>query len=503
MGKRFIVFFWVASLVGCKAVGPDFVRPDVDVPAQWDSDQISALEIKKIDESWWQGFNDPLLDELINYAIDQNLDLKQSILRVYEARAVLGDINSNRNPNTTLSSGAIITTQSEHTSPQPLDGDEIYDLGFDSSWELDFWGRKLRERESAAANYAALKMDHGNVLVSVTAEVARTYINIRIMEQRIVLLKESIEIQERALEIAEVWFKNGGRTELDFQQAKGLLFETSSQLPGLEQELYKLQSALALLLGTHRENIASKLSHQTQIPVHQGGVNAGIPHELLRRRPDVRSAEYLAKSQSAQVGISKAALYPSFSLSGSIGLGVTTGIVTLAGGSSGSSASDLFSSEAIQYSIGPGFRWDVFNFGRIKNRVRASDSRLQQSIALYQQVVLSAIKETNDALVSFEQSQQQEALLKQSMMAYSRASELSLQQYKDGAADYQSVLDSLRQLVNLKQSHIQSLGQISLNIIAIYKAIGGGWSANSNIKLDENTAKQMQERTDWGPYFDD
>ena len=491
------------TLFGCSTVGPEFITPKVDLPTKWDTKQNSTTELLETNEKWWARFNDPILDDFIVLAHAQNLNVRQAILRIFEARAILGDTNVNRYPTTSLSSNATTTSQSEHSSPQPLTNDEMYSLGFDSRWEIDFWGRQLRERESSDASHLAMLMDYGNILVSTTAEVASTYVNIRIMEQRIALIKESIDIQQRALEIAEVWFKNGGRTELDLQQTKGLVFETRSQLPELEQQLYKLETALALLVGTHREAIIDKLRVAAPIPSFDGEVSSGIPNELLRRRPDVRNAEYLAKVQNAQVGISEAAFYPSFSLTGSLSLAVTTGVSTLAGGINGSSSGDLFSSEAAQYSVGPGLSWNIFNFGRINNRVRASDSRLQQSIESYKQVVLSAVKETNDGLISVKKTREKEKLLRQSTLAYDRASALSLEQYKDGAADYQSVLDSLRQLVTLRQTHVQSKGQITLNIIGVYKALGGGWSEKALIKLDNATIKQMQERTNWGSYFDE
>ncbi len=482
------------TLTGCTTVGPEFKPIATELPENWQFKENSNIEIN---ESWWEGFNDPVLDKLITISHQENLSLREALLRIVEARAVLGVTNANNLLRTKLNGSVSSTKQSEHASPQPLDNDELFSLGLDSSWEIDFWGKLFRQRESATASYYSLIANHGDMLITVTAEVASTYISIRTLEQRIKLLVENIKLQERSLQIAEVWFNNGGRTELDLRQAQALVHETRSQLPGLEQDLYKKQSALAVLLGTHRAQVLDILNADSSVPHYQLPVNVGLPIDLLRRRPDIRVSEYLAKMRNADIGVAKADYYPSFSLTGNLGFSVTTGISTLADGNSGSSGGDLFSTEAKQYTGGFGFSWDVFNFDRIENNVLASDARLQQAIESYKMTVISAVKETEDAMFSLQKAEQQEKELTQSANAYSRASTLSIQQYKDGATDYQSVLDSLRQLVSVKQTQVQAKGQIALNVVSLYKAIGGGWLFDKPVKLSQKTASQMTERTDW------
>lgn len=486
----------VSVLAGCTTVGSDFIQPKVDVPKKWsfnNNDEASKASGK----AWWLNFNDSTLTALISQAEQENLSLRQSALRIVEARAILGLTNANNLPNINLNGNASTTSQSEHSSPSPLDNNEMYSLGFDSSWETDVWGRLLRQRESANASHLSLMADYGDMLISVTAEVASNYIGIRTLQQRISLLKNNIELQERSLEIAQVWYKNGGRTELDLQQARALVFETRSQLPSLEQQLYQMETALAVLLGTHRMAILAKLNGSLSIPQFDDKNAANISVDLLRRRPDIRSAEYLAKLQNAELGVKEADYYPTFSLSGSLGYSLTTGIPTLAGGSSGSSTSDLLSSDALQYTAGLGFSWNIFNFERVANNVRAADARLQQAIEAYKYTVISAVKEAEDALVSLDKSTQIESHLSQSAQAYDRATSLALEQYKDGATDYQSVLDSLRQLVNVRQNQAQAKGQIALDVVSLYKAMGGGWELSDPISLNKATISQMTQRTDW------
>ncbi|MCW8833451.1 MAG: efflux transporter outer membrane subunit [Colwellia sp.] len=494
--KYFAILVFTA-LTGCTTVGPDYKAPTVDIPEQWSkqSDKNELNVSNRLD--WWLTFNDEVLNTLITQAQKQNLTLKQAALRIFEARAILDITNANKYPYTSLNSSATLSKQSDHAQPFPLDDSQLYSFGFDSSWELDLWGRQSRQRESAVASHLAMIANYGDIAVSISAEVAATYIQIRTYEQRLKLVKESISLQERSLEIAKAWFENGGRTELDLQQARALVFETKSQLPSIEQALHQQETALAVLLGTHRLNLIDKLKTQSTIPTSNKIVDIGIPTDILRRRPDIRYSEFQTKIQYAELGVSEAEYYPSLSLNGSFGFGVTTDTSTKAGGLNGSSLSDLFSSDAIQYSTGIGFSWNIFNFGRIENNIKATDARLQVAIESYKHSVLLAVKETEDAIVSINKSRQYERLLNQSANSYDRASSLSIQQYTDGAIDYQSVLDTLRQVVSVKQKHAEATGQIALNLVTLYKTLGGGWSIESPIILSDETVFEMEERTNW------
>ena len=336
--------------------------------------------------------------------------------------------------------------------------------------------------------------------------MARTYVQYRTLKQRIALAKENIQLQERSLAIATVWFEHGGKTELDVQQAKALLHDTRALVPSLELNLRQAENALVVLLGTTYSELTPILaSTPSGIPIGPEQVALSIPADLVRRRPDVRSAELQAMSQSAEIGVAKANLYPAFSLTGSVGFSVLDGIATVAGGPGGSTVADLFTGDSLTYSsVGGGFSWPIFNFGRIRNNVRANDARFEQAIETYRNTVLTAVQEMQDAAIGFIKSREREEYLRKSVDAYYRAAELSQLQYKNGEINYQSVLDSLRELVQQQQTHIQVQGDIVTNLVAMYKALGGGWQLRYEDGVVPATSlDRMRERTDWGALLED
>ncbi|MCU7933184.1 MAG: efflux transporter outer membrane subunit [Candidatus Thiodiazotropha sp. (ex Codakia rugifera)] len=492
---------------GCTTVGPDYKKPELVLETSWPEGLRSAFtkEASQEKPKWWEAFNDSVLNKLVKLAYQQNLDLRTAGLRIFEARALLGVAFGNYYPQSSLSGSGVTSQQSEHASPSPLSGDTTYSVGFDSSWELDIWGRNRRNIESANASYLSSVTSYDDLLISITAEVVRTYIQHRTLEQRIRLAKENITLQERSLAIATVWFQNGGKTELDVQQAKALLHDTHALVPSLELDLERAENALAVLLGTTKSKIKPILvSAKPVIPVGPEQVALSAPADLVRRRPDVRSAELQAISKSANIGVATADLYPAFSLTGSVGLSVLDGIPTLAGGANGSSFGDFFNSDSLTYSAGAGFSWPIFNFGRIRNNIRANDARFEQAVETYRNTVLIAVQEVQDAAVAFIKTREREEYLRSSVEAYARATELSQLQYKDGEIDYQSVLDSLRELVQKQQSHIQIKGDIASNLVAMYKALGGGWQLKYEDGIvPASTLERMRQRTDWGELLDD
>ena len=305
----------LAVLAGCMAVGPDYKRPELELEASWSEElkRVFTQEAAEENPKWWEAFDDGVLTTLIDLAYRQNLDLRTVALRIYEARALLGIAFGDYYPQSSVSGSAIATRQSEHASLMPLSDDVTYSVGFDSSWELDIWGRNRRSIESANASYLSSIASYDDLLVSIMAEVARTYVQYRTLEQRIALAKENIKLQARSLEIAKVWFENGGRTELDVQQARALLQDTRALVPSLELDLNQAEHALVVLLGTTQRQIKPILaSTQSAIPVGPERVALSVPADLVRRRPDVRFAELQSIAQSAEIGVATADLYPSF-----------------------------------------------------------------------------------------------------------------------------------------------------------------------------------------------
>jgi outer membrane protein TolC len=440
-------------------VGPDFVKPDAQVEEGWLQQHNQEIKSEPADFSeWWTVFNDPVLDNLIEIASRQNLDLQNAGLRILEARAQLGIAVGFQYPQTQQIGGEANANQLSENAPNGAGADKFfynYQFGFDAAWEFDFWGRFRRGVESANASLYTSLADYDDILVSLIAEVARTYFDIRTFEQRLVVTRENIEASLR--------------------QAK---------------------NALAILLGILPTEVQDILGPPKPIPTAPIEVAVGIPAELLRRRPDIRLAEFQAAVQSAQIGIAKADLYPSFSLVGSIGLQSSDKGGVL---SNRANFSDLFTSGGITYFIGPTFQWPIFNYGRLKNNVRVQDARFQQLAVNYQNAVLRAFQDVEDATVGFLRTQEQTGFLSESVKHYKRSEELSLIQYSEGLTTYQRVIDAQRNLAEQEDAFASATGSVGINLIALYKALGGGWELRLGKDfIPEQTKEEMRQRTDWG-----
>jgi len=500
LGLAWIVV--VLMLSGCTMVGPDFVKPEAPLLDDWKEIQAPGLSAGEADYSnWWHVFDDPVLDNLVKKAYDQNLSLQIAGIRIYEARAQLGIAVGNLYPQQQTASGGFSNNKLSTAAETPfIDGSfNALGLGFDAAWEMDIWGKFRRSVQTGVANLQAAVASYDNVLVSLTAEVARTYIVIRTLEKQILIARENVTLQEQSLRIAEVRFTEGAVTELDVTQARSLLRDTQALIPRLESSLRKAQNALAILLGLLPGDLKVMLNGPTVIPAAVEPVIVDIPNNLLRRRPDIRLAEMQVATQSPQIGIAKADLYPHFYLFGTIGW--RSSDATSAFGQS--SLGDIFSYKSLFWSVGPGFNWDILNYGRIRNRVRAEDARLQQLVVSYKNTVLNAQREVEDALVAFTCSREEERFLKDSVTSAERSVKISLLQYKEGLVDYQRVLDSERFLATQSNRLTEVRGQVSTNLVAAFKALGGGWEIREGQEiLSAENRKQMTERTSWDGLLD-
>lgn len=507
MKKNCLIFGIIISfyllLAGC-AVGPDYIRPEAQEPRNWLEEKDPLLKSEAGDfDRWWTAFNDPVLDSLIEMASQQNLPLRIAGLRILEARARLGIAIGELFPQSqSLGGNYAATDVSENTANSQPGIDFHYgsmDVGFDAAWELDFWGKFRRAVEADRSELNASIAQYDDIMVTLTAEVARTYILIRTQEMRLSIARENVKIQEQSLQITETRFKEGDVTELDKQQAKALLRDTQAAIPRIQADLRQSKNGLAILLGMLPGELEDILEAPKPIPSAPGELKVGVPSELLRRRPDIRFAEQQLIAQSARIGVAKADLYPHFSLFGSIGLQASDAEITAAGFPGGSSLGDLWDSDSIAFLGGAGFRWDILNYGRIKNRVRVQDAKFQQLAVVYQNTVLKAARETEDALVAFLRSQEEAAFLTDSVQAAKRSVQLSMIQYREGMVDYQRVLDTLRFQSQEQDLLTQIRGSVVLNYIAVFKALGGGWQIREGRNcVPEKTLQEMQQRTDWG-----
>ena len=509
---RAVVSFVIlaVSLSGCTMVGPDFVTPEAPVAKVWLETKDTKVLSEPDDHSdWWTNFNDPVLDSLIETAFQQNLPLQIFGMRILESRAALGIAVGNLYPQLQqFRTDATVNQTSDHVPGGAL-GDTFfgnYVTGFDVAWEIDVWGRFRRGIESADAELIATVANYDDLVVTLTAEVARAYVLIRTFEERLEIAKENVTIQKRSFHIAEVRFKHGLVTELDVTQAHSLLRNTQASIPALEIGQRQAKHALSVLLGLPPYDLHDMLDGPQLIPTAPATVAVGIPTDLLRRRPDIRVAELQAAAQSARIGIAASDLYPAFSLFGFIGLqsSDSSGITSNALGQTFNLTNDvnfgdLFDTDSLTYSIGPSVRWPFFNYGRLKNNVRVQDARFQQLVVNYQNTVLEAARESEDALIAFLRAQDQAEFLADSVEAAERSVQLSLIQYRDGVVDYQRVLDSQEFLVQQADRWTATRGDVALNLISTYKALGGGWQIRQGRDFFPAHLKEtMQDRTDWG-----
>lgn len=477
---------------GCVSVGPSYVEPDVPEAGAWQEkdDRTISQEQAELGE-WWLVFQDPVLNQLIDAAYRQNLTLQAAGVRIAEARAELGIVKGSLWPQQqrldAIYKYSNLSENASNVDPSVIDTSySEWGLGFDVGWELDVWGKYRSAIESGKANLEASIANYDDILVILTAEVARAYVLIRTLEGRIEVAHQNVQIQARSLQITEAQFEGGIVTDLDVQQARSLLKGTEALVPQLEAAYTRRKNGLAILLGVMPGTIDHMISQPKPIPTAPSQVAAGIPAELMRRRPDIRFAERQLAVQSARIGIAQSELYPQFALFGSIGL-------------RSQDLGDLFSGDSIEFFTGPALRWNVLNYGRIRNKVRVQDARFQALVLEYENTVLSAHREVEDAMVSFLKTREREGYLSESVKSSLRAVDLSMLQYSEGLVDFQRVLDTQRFLAEQQDAYVSANGLVAISLVTMYKALGGGWEIRQgNDFIAEDVRLEMSERTKWG-----
>ena len=485
----------LVALTACTTLGPDHTTPEAALETQWLATDDPAFQAgKEVNSDWWTQFNDPVLDQLVQMAYEQNLSLQAAGLRIMEARAQLGIAIGSQYPQLQEAAGAVTRENVSENVPNfnPA-ADTSYwtaNAGFNAAWELDFWGRYRRGVESASASLGSQIAAYDNALVSLTGEVASVYIQIRTLGEQLAVARSNVETQQKGYRLADVRFRAGATSALDPAQALTLLRNTQAQIPSLESQVRQSRNALSILLGMPPRDLDALLG-EGDIPQAPEHVALGVPAELLRRRPDIRQAELQVATQNAQIGIAQSQLYPSFSLTGSIGFTTSD--------TNRSDMSDIFSTDSFGYSFGPGFTWPILNYGRLKNNVRVQDARLEEQIVNYQNTVLEAAREVEDGLAGFQGARASTAFLADSVDSAQRSVDLSLIQYREGATDYQRVLDSQQSLLAQQDQYTSARGSIVQNLVAVYRALGGGWQIRAGRDFVPGERQQrMRERTDWG-----
>jgi NodT family efflux transporter outer membrane factor (OMF) lipoprotein len=488
-------------LAGCVKVGPNYARPPVDVSKNW----LETKDMRVTTEppqyrTWWEVFNDPVLNRIIEKAYRENLTLRIAAVRVVQARAQLGIAVGNLYPQVQQASGAVtydrISARGTGLSGAGAAGlgqlsswqDQI---GLNAVWELDFWGKYRRAIESADAVLRAGIADYETAMVSLTADAAATYIQIRTLEKRLIIARDNVKTQEEGFQIAEAKYKGGLTTERDVEQARTILYNTQATIPVLEIQLRQAKNALSIMLGIPPGHLSDILQGESDIPTAPPQVAVGIPADLLRRRPDVRSAELQAMAQCAQIGVAKSELFPAFSLSGSFGY--------LSSNIGSAKLSDIFDWRSRIVSAGPSFQWNILNYGRIVNNVRVQDAIFQQLLIAYQNTVLQAQGEVENSLAGFLRSQDNAEMLAKTVAASKRSLDLAVLQYREGSVDFTTVLTAEQALLSAQDGFATALGNISGYLVGLYRALGGGWEiAKGQDILPADVREMMAERTNWG-----
>ena len=488
----------IISLSACNyKVGPDYKTPITQVSSEWLETGNVRLKKTEIFREWWSIFKDPALNELIRMAYTQNLSLRAAGVRILNARAEVGIAIGDLYPQQQGAEGEASGLSNPFLKKlgNGVGNSLIYSrIGLMANWEIDFWGKYRRAIEAADAQLMGSVAEYDNLLVSLLSDVANEYIQLRTIEKRLQIAKENVKLQLESVRIADAKFTGGIGTQRDVEQAITILKSTEATIPSLDRQLRQTKNALSLLMGIPPDKFVNKFFTADQvgkIPAPPVQVAVGIPTDLLRRRPDIRKAEMEALAQSARIGVVVANLYPAFSITGSFGF--------VSSNASGSSLGDMFNWGNQFYRFGPSVQWNIFNYGQITNQVRAQDAQFEVEILNYQNLVLKAQKEAEDFLIAFLMSQNSAEYLAESTASAQRAVDLAILQYNEGITDFTTVLTAEQALLKQQEDFAQTLGSISINLVGVYRALGGGWEIREGKEfVPESIVKSMEERTNWG-----
>jgi multidrug efflux system outer membrane protein len=458
----------IATLLsGCLSVGPDYQRPKIDTPDVWPGENIAA----SVPVQWWQSYNDPALDRMIEEALVHNADLALAIARVDEARAQLGITRADQVPGVTLNADGSRNRISER-SPLFFPGIEsrYTDLkaSFNASWELDFWGKYRRATEAARADLLATESNREAVRLSLISDVARGYFNLRTLDAQVAVTRQTLAKRLSALALQQKRFESGVASELELRQVEAETAAAQALLPSLETQLAQQETALSVLLGRSPRAIVGELPErgmEIEALTVPPAVPAGLPSDLLQRRPDLRQAEQQLVAANARIGVAKAAYYPSISLTGAFG----SESVTLA---------DLFTSPARLWSFSASIAQTVFDMGRTRSNVAAASARQRQSLAQYQSVIQNAFKDTLDALVAQRKARETFEADQVRVAALQKALELAVLRYNNGVASLLDVLDAERGLLDAQLDRVEAQRTQLTATVDLFKALGGGWEIN-------------------------
>ena len=473
------VWLCTLALTGCMA-GPNYKRPEVEVPSAWHNvlEPSAGPGPAEASSAWWKVFRDPALDSLIERALQANLQLKFAEARIREAHALRGVASAPLWP--TLGANAAYTrlhfsqnafnlNSSNPTALAPpqtnisfLQESNLYQAGFDSTWELDFFGGTRRNMEAASADLDSACEQRHALVVSLLADVGRAYIQLRSLQAQILISRANLKAQQETLDLTRDRQKMEVASGLDVARADAQVASTAAVIPALETGVRQSIHQLSVLLGQEPSALSAELSPVATLDLPTQTVLAGMPSELLVRRPDIRRAERDLAAATARIGVAKADLFPKFSLTNALGL-------------ESAQLTNFLKGPSTFWALSPGFVAPIFQGGRIRQNIRAQEARAEESLLNYKTAVLNALQEGEDALAAYNQERQRLESLKRQVAANRTAVELSTQLYANGVLDFLSVLDAQRSQYAAELARAQSTQAVATDIVAIYKALGGGW----------------------------
>ena len=440
---------------------------DKPLPQGWEEDTQIFQQVLPVDDQWWKAFQDPVLDSLISVAVKQNYSVLTAIDRINMAKANLRMERGNFFPTIGLNAGWTRQQSSGNTSDLPQSTQHYYDASLNMSWELDLFGSIRNRVKAQKENFAASKEEYTGTMISLCAQVASAYINLRELQQELAVVQKNCASQEAVLKITEVRYNTGLVSKLDVAQAKSVFFSTKASIPQIESGINQYITTLAILLGTYPQEVRPALTAPGTLPDYMEPIGVGLPADLLLRRPDIRRAERSVNAQAALVGASKSDWLPQVFLKGSVGYAAKD-------------LKDLTHHKSMTYEIAPALSWTLFKGTQLVNATKLAKAQLDEAINQFNQTVLTAVQETDNAMNAYRNSIKQIVALREVRNQGQETLTLSLELYKQGLTPFQNVLDAQRSLLSYENQLVQARGYSLLQLIAMYQALGGGWSGNLN-----------------------
>ena len=452
----------VTIATGC-AVGPRYRRPTTAAPAEFDQSRSIGDSSTPAETEWWKGFRDPLMEGLIQTAVTNNHDLRLAQSRLLEARALWTQARFDFVP-TVRSENYYENLQTSRATQADRDRsgrhNELYRAGFDATWELDLWGKTRRNTEAARATVEAVEASRDDVLISVRAEVAINYLELRGLQNQLVVAQRNATNQTEILVLAEALRDGGQGTQLDVARARSLLNATLASIAPLESDLEQAKHRIGVLCGLPPASLKEKLRERAPLPKIPTQITLGSPADLLRRRPDLRAAERSLAAATARIGVETADLFPSVTFVGSIGLQANR-------------LSEFDQAGTDAWGFGPHLSWAALDLGRVRQRIRIANARAEGALISYEKTVLLALEETENALAGFGGQRQRLAYLREAERAAAEAVALARQRYRDGVSDFLGVLDAERTLLSLQEQLVTSETFTATSLVRLYKSLGG------------------------------